>query len=108
MTINIENEVTGNTYVVKSGDSLYSIALKNNTTVSELKSLNNLTSNIISIGQVLKLPSSVNDTVTYIVKSGDTLYSIARRYGVTVDDIMRANNMSNNLLSLNQVLIIPS
>ena len=104
----VDNQVTGNTYVVKSGDSLYSIALKNNTTVSELKSLNNLTSNILSIGQVLKLPSSVNDTVTYIVKSGDTLYSIARRYGVTVDDIMRANNMSNNLLSLNQVLIIPS
>ena len=102
-----EEGVMENTYIVKSGDTLYGIALKTGTTVSELKALNNLTSNILSIGQVLKLPQKNNIGTTYTVKSGDTLYSIARKYGVTVDEIKKANNMSNNLLSLNQVLIIP-
>ena len=44
-------------YTVKAGDNLYNIAKKYNTTVDELKRINNLTSNILSIGQVLKLPS---------------------------------------------------
>ena len=47
--------VTSNTYTVKSGDSLYSIAKKYNTTVDRLKSKNNLTSNLLSIGQVLNV-----------------------------------------------------
>ena len=102
-----EEGVMENTYIVKSGDTLYGIALKTGTTVSELKALNNLTGNILSIGQVLKLPQKNNIGTTYTVKSGDTLYSIARKYGITVDEIKKANNMSNNLLSLNQVLIIP-
>ena len=43
-------------YTVKSGDSLYQIAKKNNTTVNDIKTLNNLTSNLLSIGQELKIP----------------------------------------------------
>ncbi len=108
---------TTNTYVVKSGDSLYSIARKYNTTVDELKRLNNLTSNVLSIGQVLKIPSSsesnntgsnTGTTNTYVVKSGDSLYSIARKYNTTVDEIKRLNNLTSNLLSIGQVLKIPS
>ena len=106
------NTGTSNTYVVKSGDSLYSIARKYNTTVDELKRLNNLTSNVLSIGQVLKIPSSESNnmgtTNTYVVKSGDSLYSIARKYNTTVDEIKRLNNLSSNLLSIGQVLKIPS
>lgn len=70
---------TENTYIVKSGDTLWSIARNNGLTVDELKRLNNLTSNALSIGQVLKLKSSsptipsTNDE-TYIVKSGDTIF----------------------------------
>lgn len=101
------NGNTQNTYIVKSGDSLYSIASKNGTTVDELKKLNNLTSNNLTIGQVLKLPTASNDNITYIVKSGDSLYNIASRYGTTVDEIKRLNNLISNNLSIGQVLRIP-
>ena len=65
-----------NIYIVKSGDTLWSIARKNNMTVNEIKKLNNLTSNSLSIGQSLKLsPSnSVLSNNTYTVKSGDTIF----------------------------------
>jgi len=102
--------VGGNTYVVKSGDSLYKIANQFNTTVSELQRLNNLSSNTLQIGQVLKLPSSnVSDSNNdfYTVKSGDSLYKIANQFGVSVSAIMNANNLSNSNLSIGQKLIIP-
>lgn len=92
-------------YAVKSGDSLYLIAQKYNTSVNELKNLNNLSTNLLSIGQVLKIPKG-GASVTYVVKSGDNLYSIASRYNTTVDEIKRKNNLSNNLLSIGQVLVI--
>lgn len=95
-------------YVVKKGDSLYSIASEYNTSVSVIKSLNNLTSNSLSIGQNLKLPISNNQSSsnTYIVKSGDSLYSIARKFNTTVNSIKSKNNLKNNLLSIGQKLII--
>ena len=104
-----ENEGTDtNTYTVKSGDTLYGIANKYNTTVDKIKSLNNLTSNTLSIGQVLKIPSQTNTTTsTYTVKSGDTLYAIANKYNTTVDEIKRLNNLTNNTLSIGQTLKIP-
>lgn len=98
---------TENTYIVKSGDTLWSIARNNGLTVDELKRLNNLTSNSLSIGQVLKLKESTTPTPsgdTYTVKSGDTLYGIANRYGLTVDELKRLNNLTNNNLSIGQVL----
>ena len=100
---------TGSTYTVASGDTLYSIARKYNTTVDKIKSLNNLTSNTLSIGQILKVPSS-NENIpnTHIVVSGETLYSIARKYNTTVDEIKRLNNLTSNILSIGQVLKIPS
>ncbi len=92
-------------YVVKSGDTLYKIAGNNNTTVDEIKKLNNLSSNALSINQVLKIPSNNYDT--YIVKSGDTLYSIARKYNMTVDKLKDINNLKSNTLSINQTLKVP-
>ena len=152
----------GDNYVVKKGDSLYSIARRFNTTVNELISLNNLTSTNLSIGQVLKLPSgeeqneydlytimngdslysiankfnvSVNDLIdynalpttiltvgetikipkngvdgkenVYVVKPGDTLYKIANTYGVSINDLKTANNLTSNILSIGQELVIP-
>ena len=95
-----------NTYTVKSGDTLYGIASKYNTTVDEIKSLNNLTSNTLSIGQVLKVPSQ-SSTNTYIVKSGDTLYGIANKYNTTVDKLKKLNNLTSNTLSIGQELKLP-
>ena len=97
------DESISNIYVVKAGDTLYSIAKKHNTTVDKLKALNNLTSNLLSIGQKLTVPS-MN---TYIVKAGDTLYSIAKKYNTTVDNLKSLNNLSSNLLSIDQELLIP-
>ena len=104
-----EESITGNTYNVKKGDSLYSIARANNTTVDKLKNINNLTSNNLSIGQVLKLPSgdTTKDNVVYTVKKGDSLYSIAREYGTTVDALKKLNNITSNTLSIGQKLLLP-
>lgn len=98
-------------YIVKSGDSLWSIAKKYNTKVNDIKSLNNLNSDLLKIGQQLLIPMINNDTLDdneyYIVQSGDTLYSIANKYNTTVDDIKNLNNLTSNLLSINQKLSIP-
>ena len=95
-------------YIVKKGDSLYSIARSNNMTVDKLKSLNNLTSNILSIGQKLIISSGSNvPNNVYVVKKGDTLWSIANNFNVSVNDLKNANNKSNNSLSIGEQLIIP-
>ena len=94
------------TYTVKKGDNLYSIASRYNTSVTAIQNLNNLKNNNLSIGQVLKIPSTSSSTTTYTVKSGDNLYSIARKYNTTVDSIKRKNNLTSNLLSIGQKLII--
>ncbi len=97
-------------YIVVSGDSLYGIAKKYNTTVDEIKKLNNLSSNNLSIGQILKIPTSTSDTpsyLTYVVRNGDSLYNLALKYGTTVDEIKRINNLSSNSLSIGQTLKIP-
>ena len=97
-----------NVYIVQKGDTLYSIAVANNTTVDELKRINNLTSNILSTGQLLKIPSALLPESTYIVKKGDSLYSIANKYNTTVDELKRINNLTSNILSIGQVLKLPS
>lgn len=96
---------TDNSYTVQSGDSLYSIARRFNTTVDELKTINNLTSDILSIGQKLLIPSSTERT--YIVKSGDSLWKISREFGVSVNEIRKLNNLTSDILTIGQQLIIP-
>ena len=96
------------TYAVMKGDTLYGIASKFGVSVNDLKALNNLSSNTLSIGQVLKIPDSSNNQLTYTVKSGDTLYSIARTYNTTVDKIKELNNLKSNTLSIGQTLILPN
>ena len=96
-------------YTVKKGDSLYSIATKYKTSVDNIKKLNNLITNNLSIGQTLKIPISSNQEnieTTYIVKAGDSLYSIARKYNTTIDILKRKNNLKTNILSIGQKLII--
>lgn len=94
------------TYTVKSGDSLYKIAEQYNTTVNAIKNANNLTSNLLSIGQVLEIPKEKDLETTYVVQRGDSLYSIAKKYNMTVDELKRLNNLSSNLLSIGQILIV--
>ena len=95
-------------YVVKKGDSLYKIANNYNTSVSAIMNLNNLKTNNLSIGQTLKIPTpqSGGTTIVYTVKSGDNLYSIARKYNTSVDSIKKKNNLKTNTLSIGQKLNI--
>lgn len=96
-------------YTVKKGDSLWKIANKYNTTVEKLKSVNNLKTNTLSVGQKLVIPSiSVSPEVsdTYIVQKGDSLWSIANKFNMTVSELKNLNNLTNNLLSIGQVLKI--
>ena len=91
-------------YEVKKNDNLYSIAKKYNTSVQSIKSLNNLKSDALSIGQVLKI--SGTSEKTYTVVKGDNLYSIARKFDTSVEQIKKKNNLSTNVLSIGQKLII--
>ena len=98
----------GITYVVQAGDTLSGIATKFGTTVANLVSLNNISDpNLIYVGQVLKLPSSGNSSRTYTVQEGDTLSSIATKFGTTVVNLVSLNNISNaNLIYVGQVLYV--
>ena len=103
---NLENE-----YIVKKGDTLYSIAKKYNISVNELKEYNNLKSNTLNINQILKIPTKSSNTISnnyYIVSKGDSLWSISRKYNITVDELKKLNNLTSNLLSIGQKLIVPS
>ena len=78
-------------------------------TVNEIKQINNLNSDILSIGQVLKVPGkAISDkNIVYTVVPGDNLYQIARRYNVTVNEIKQINNLNSDILSIGQKLLIP-
>lgn len=94
---------------MKNGDTLYSIGRKFNISVDELKKINNLVSNNLSIGQKLKLNNKQNqNNPIYIVQRGDTLYSISKNNNVSIEDIIEANNLTSNVLSIGQELYIPS
>ena len=97
------------TYTVKKGDNLYNIAREYGVTVETIKQANNLTSNLLSIGQVLKIPTTniEIDYQEYVVEKEDSLYSIAQKFNVTVDDIIEKNNLQTSILSVGQILKIP-
>ena len=97
-------------YVVKKGDTLYSIANKYNVTLNDLKRINNLNSNTINVGQILTIPN-LNDNIDennnfYTVKKGDTLYSIAKLYNTTINRIKELNNLTTNIISIGQNLLV--
>ena len=101
-----------NLYIVKRGDTLYSIANKFNTTVNALKELNNLTSNNLMVGETLKIPQveiekPSDNQDEYIVELGDTLFSIANKFNVSVNDLIEYNDLPTTVLNVGQVLRIP-
>lgn len=112
----VKTETTG-TYKVKKGDTLYAIANKYKTSVNQLKKINNLKSDHIYIGQVLKVsgsaaapsknePTAPSKSTSYKVKSGDTLSGIAKKYKTTVSSLKRINNLKSDMIYVGQVLKI--
>ena len=99
-------------YIVKPGDTLYSIGKRYGLSVDELKSINNLNNNTLSIGQELSLikkddnEENINDEI-YIVQKGDSLYGIAKKYGVTVDELVNYNKLNNLTIYIGDELKIP-
>lgn len=101
-------------YTVKKGDSLWSISKVYGTSVEEIKRINYLTNNNLYIGQVLRIPEmytkeeemAVPNYINYKVVRGDTLYSISKKYGVSIDTIISDNALKNNILSVGQNLKI--
>ncbi|MCA9913183.1 MAG: LysM peptidoglycan-binding domain-containing protein [Anaerolineae bacterium] len=118
-------------YIVQSGDNAFRIALNNNVSLDDLLSVNGLPAEpILQVGQVLVIPGCTaeeevlvptsepntneesvrtpGDEIIHVVTSGETLLTIARQYGVTVNDIVNANDLPNpNVLDVGQELIIP-
>lgn len=96
-------------HIVKWGENLTQIARMYGVTVEEIMTANGLTNpNLIYAGQRLRIPSSTT-YITHIVQRGETLSSIAYRYGVSYWDIAALNGLTNpNLIYVGQVLLIPA
>lgn len=117
-------------YKVVKNDSLWAISKKYGVSISSLKKANSLSGNTIYVGQTLKIPSSSKTTsfksttktssktaavkatatssTTYKVAKGDTLWSIAKKYGVSVSALQKANNLSSSLIYIGQSLKLAS
>jgi LysM repeat protein len=116
-------EITSPVYhTVEPSETLFSIARKYQVSLSDLRSINQLTSDNISPGQKLLIKQRegtisapkpdpepiqrVEGTITHEVQPSETLYSISRRYGVSATDIQKWNQLSGSMLSIGQILII--
>ncbi|MDX2306253.1 MAG: LysM peptidoglycan-binding domain-containing protein [Microscillaceae bacterium] len=98
------------TYTVQSGDSLYSIARKFNTSVQEIIRLNNLPTSLVNVGQVLNIGTNANlgqaKALKHIVHAGESLYSIAKEYNLTVAELKQLNRLVSSNLRVGQELIV--
>ncbi len=115
---NQRNRSGGSTYTVRSGDTLYDIARAHNVSVNEIKRANGLASSRIHPGTHLRIPAAnVEPSIppranlesgTYTVQRGDTLYDIARRFGVSISELRQVNGLRTSRIYPGDVLRIPT
>lgn len=96
------------THVVKKGDTLAALGRKYGTTTKAIQSANNLRSDVIKVGQKLKIPGGATAPSIHIVRKGETLGLIARTYGTRVTTIKQANNLRSDLIKVGQKLKVPA
>ncbi|MBX2843497.1 MAG: LysM peptidoglycan-binding domain-containing protein [Flammeovirgaceae bacterium] len=123
-----ENNSKTFTYTVKSGDSLYKISKETGISINDIMKINNLKGNNILIGQNLILPSGINRPQTtnvvtnqvaktttaysssrqkkHIVKRGDTLFGISKKYGIPVKQLINENQLNTTTIRSGQLLTI--
>lgn len=116
-TLVISRSEQAATYLVKPGDNLFKIAQKHGVTVDSIKKANRLSGNTIYVGQVLRISNASTipeesqqfQTGSYTVKKGDSLYGIAKSFGVSLPELRSVNNLNDNsLIHPGQQLIIPN
>lgn len=103
------NSSNKNQYIVQRGDTLYSLALKYNTTVDKLRKLNNLNTNTLTIGQILVLPieTDIDEYDIYVVNKGDSLWAISKKFNIDINDLIELNNLKDLTLQVNQSILVP-
>jgi peptidoglycan LD-endopeptidase LytH len=94
------------TYTVKAGDTLSLIAKNHNVLIADIKIKNQLTSDYIRVGQTLVIPTEQGTYATHTVKAGETLSIIARDYGISLLDLKSWNNLTSDLIYVNQTLYV--
>lgn len=98
------------THIVEQGDTLYAISNKYGVSISHIKAINNLSTNLISINQRLKIgyanSAKVKVSNVWIVKKGDTLYSISKKTGVPISKIQSLNNINDNIIIVGKTLFL--
>ncbi len=104
---------SGTQYVVKAGDSLWRLSTQFGVSIAAIRSANGLVSDALHVGQKLTIPGShsgggQSGSTTYTVKSGDSLYLIAQRFGITVNQIRQLNGLSSNTIYVGQTLKVSS
>lgn len=110
--------ISASEVTVESGDTLWSISAGASQSVEEIKSLNNLSSDLIFPGDVLKVdaeaPSAApaeeteadNDAATYTIEAGDTLFAIASQFDISIDEIKAWNNLSSDLIIAGKTIVV--
>lgn len=102
--LGISHGAWADSYTVQRGDTLFLISQRVDSTVDQLKTVNQLKSDEIWVGQVLTIPPK---SITHTVQSGDTLYLISKQYNTTIQEIYNTNKLSTIELRIGQKLVIP-
>ncbi|MFO7698580.1 MAG: LysM peptidoglycan-binding domain-containing protein [Anaerolineae bacterium] len=97
------------TYTVRRGDTLYSLARRFGVTVAALQRANGLPDDAIQAGMQITIPSPAAESGarSHTVRAGETLYSLARHYGISVEAIQKVNGLSGTAIRTGMVLVIP-
>lgn len=95
---------------VKQGQTLYALARRYGTSVKKIRGANPALDQVLKVGQIVKVPYDQSivrlNAKTHTVSAGETLYAISRKYGLTVEQLKKLNNLTSNALARGQKLVV--